>query len=70
MAVSMFSTPEYWQRLQESKSKIETAIREAQIAKQAGIPGADNMLATAEAAQASVLRMLATYFPGGAISNQ
>lgn len=68
--VSQFSTAENYQKLQDSLSKIDTAINEAQIAKQAGLPDADQLLKTAEEAKARILQMLNTYFPSGTAPSQ
>jgi len=69
-AVSMFSTPDMYSKLQDSLGKVNAAIKEATIAQQAGIPQADQLLSTAQNARDQILRMLDTYFPGGVVEGQ
>jgi hypothetical protein len=63
--ISQFSTPENFAKLNDSLAKLSEAIREAQIAVQAGIPGADLVLANAKDAEQRVLLLKNTYFPQG-----
>lgn len=63
--VSQFSTAENYAKLQESLKQIDTAINEAEIAKQAGLPDAEQLLSTAQEAKKRILQMLNTYFPSG-----
>jgi hypothetical protein len=67
-AVSQFSTPENFAKLTEARDKLEVAIKEAQIAQQAGVPGSDTLLSTATQARDRTLQLLNTYFPGGVVS--
>lgn len=66
-AISVFSTLKNYQHLQDALSKVDNAIHEAQLAKQAGIPQADTMLSQAQTMRDSITRMINTYFPNGEV---
>jgi len=66
-AVSRFSTFENYQSLQAALSKVNDAIHEAELAKQAGIPQAEQMLTTANSVKERITAMMSTYFPNGEV---
>lgn len=63
--VSQFSTAENFAKLQQALDKVDTAIQEAELAKSAGVPGADELLSTAQAGKAKIVQLMNTYFPTG-----
>jgi hypothetical protein len=65
-AVSQFSTPENFAKATQAIAQLQAAINEAQIAVQAGIPGAQQALQVAQDALARVQLFKQTYFPSGA----
>ena len=64
-AVSRFSTPETFAQAEQGRAQIIEGIKEAQLAVQAGVPGAQQALATAEAALKQVDTFMSVYFPQG-----
>jgi len=65
-AVSKFSTPENYAQLTDALAKVDEALREAELAQQAGIAQAADLVKQAKDAQASILQIRNTYFPSGA----
>lgn len=64
--ISMFSTPKNYLLAIDSRTKLEAGLKEAQLAVTAGIPGAKNLVDSAQQALNQVNLFLATYFPNGA----
>jgi len=69
-AISQFSTAANFSKLHDALGKVETAITEAQVAKNAGVPGADELLNSAKDAEQRIRNMLSAYFPGGVVEEQ
>lgn len=63
--VSRFSTEENLAKIVAAEGQLKEAISEAKLAAQAGIPGADQQLAKAEAAMQQLQTIRSTYFPQG-----
>ena len=65
-AVSQFSTAENFAKVNAAIDQVTTAIQEATIAQQAGIPGAAQVLSNAQDALSRLQLFRQTYFPTGA----
>jgi len=67
-AVSQFSTQDNYNKITSAIEQFKAAIKEAEIAQQAGIPSADSMLSQARDELAKAEKFYNTYFPMGAAS--
>lgn len=64
-APSQFSTAENYAKLQSALDQVDAAIREAELAESAGVPGAAELLSTAQQGRTRILQLINTYFPTG-----
>lgn len=62
---SQFSTADNYAKAKAAEHDMQQAIAEAQMAVQAGIPGAQETLTTAQDGLKRVQQFLAVYFPQG-----
>ena len=65
---SVFSTAENFQKASDAERKLQEAITEATTAVNAGIPGAEQVLANAQEGLKRVQQFISVYFPNGAPS--
>jgi len=65
MPVSKFSTQETLTKINTAIEQFQTAIHEAELAQQAGIPGADQILKDAQQELQRAQTLKDVYFPTG-----
>lgn len=65
VAVSKFSTKENYDKLKNAEAELQLAQHEAELAVQAKLPGAEEVLAKTQAGMQQVQNLLNVYFPNG-----